>query len=132
MGWLTGKIALYVCIGLAALCIALTGRLMWVGAKRDKAVAELSVANQNLLTVRAANAQWLVTTEALRKANEECVGTKQASQAQADKVVAEAKAKAADASRTLKAWLERYAKAVRSPDCKSVAESVLCPAMRDY
>lgn len=132
MNWLTGKIALYVCIGLASLCILLTGRLLWVGAKRDKAVAELAVANQNLQTVRAANAQWLVTTEALRKANDECVGTKQAAQANAEKVVAEAKAKAADASKTLKAWMERYAKAARSPDCKSVAESVLCPAMRDY
>lgn len=37
-----------------------------------------------------------------------------------------------DATRTLHAWMERYAEAARSADCQTVAEAMLCAALRDY
>lgn len=144
-GSLTVKPLLYAVAILALLVLVLGGCLYVQGNRHDTTVAKLEqqadgwrkdygVAASKAAELEAANKGWQDTTAAvqaqLAAEQQQCADLSR----QGDKAVAAAQAKAADADRTLKSFVDRYAQSVRAPDCAAALNALegACPLIRAY
>lgn len=110
-------------------------------ADLDVQTVSASSANAAYMTSRtrvaeltAANKGWQATTSTLRdeikRAQDQLVEVRQ----QGAEAVAAAEARAADADRTLKTFMDRYAVQVKETACAQALQNVeaVCPAFRGY
>ena len=85
-------------------------------------------ANSDKADAQSALGRLIATTNA-NTAADQAAAAKQ--KADADAAVRAAQANAADADKTLKTWMNKFATAIRSKDC-GVALMQLCDQLRDY
>ena len=126
------KLYLYGAILLALLGggVYLHHRIYTQGIEAQKASDQklIDKANSDKAATQASLDKLIATTNA-NTAADQAAAAKQ--KADADAAVKTAQANAADADKTLKDWMNRFAAAIRSRDC-SVALLQLCASLRDY
>lgn len=139
ISWLTGKVALWVCIALLSVIATQSVTLWYRGNRLEAARVERDkwhgVANtwkKTADTYKGASEKWRAATrrvggllEAAVKENER-VATDNAA------AVAKAQAERADAERTLKLFTERFAS--RTPTCAQALKQMeaSCPELQHY
>lgn len=116
---------------------AYTGGLVWRahhagwGGGVASMQAKLDTANTKIGALTEQRDQALAKVGQVKQQLAENAAARSAAQQQGQQALAQAQAQAADADRTLKAWMDKYAAALRSPDCQTPKE-LICPALRDY
>ncbi|GGD45744.1 hypothetical protein [Pseudoxanthomonas indica] len=135
-------IALTIC--LVALLTSNAGwwvRASVLSSERDVAVADRAVlaTSKDAYKVRvgeltAANRVYDAEYSRLAKELQLAQGETARLNAEGDRAVAAAQAKADEADRVLKTFMERYAQQVRVPDCAQALSTIqrLCPALGGY
>ncbi|GAA0721408.1 hypothetical protein [Dokdonella soli] len=133
-----GTVKLYACAGaLAAFLALLVFAHHTIYASGEK--AQLARDQKPIAAAKAA--QKVAETErdqyitALNEANQAAQAEQNKAKAQAQRAaaaVAASQANAQDADRTLKAWMDKYARAARDPDCAKTLQDQLCAAASDY
>jgi len=149
---LTVKPLLYA-IAVLALSLLLSNLGWWahassLGLQRDVADASRDVAVANLRVANTEKQVWKNKSDELALANlagQKTIGTLQLElkaaqgekhrlQAEGEKAIAAAQAAASDADRTLKDFIDRYARQLSNPDCAGALNVVqrACPALEGY
>lgn len=86
----------------------------------------LKVVNRQLEVERAKLAELEAHAASLRTELERAQQVRQALEADKARAIAASNRARVDAERTLKAFMERYARATRNPDCQAILEAPLC------
>ncbi len=142
---LTVKPLLYACAALvllsAGLGVALTVqhyRAASTQSELEKQASEWRVdagaCHAQISQAKAANDGYVATVAQLQTALKEAQDQAATIQQQSTQAIAEADAAAADADKTLKAFMGKYAAQVKQTSCAQALQHVeaVCPALRDY
>lgn len=86
----------------------------------------LKVVNRQLEIERAKLAELEAHAASLRTELERAQQVRQALEADKARAIAASNRARVDAERTLKTFMERYARATRNPDCQAILEAPLC------
>lgn len=145
---LTTTPLLWACGLLLAACAWLGWNNHSLAAERDVAAAQRDTAVQRVGTVETERDAWKTRADELQAARAgdrraidmlrgllaQAQGESARLEREGEQAVAAAQARAAEADRTLDAWMDRYAAQVRQGDCQTALAAVqqACPAMEGY